>query len=750
MSTLAFIASMKLTALREQRDTLAAEYQAIVDAAAVAESPAGRLRALHDGLRDLRLAGDLVHPHLPDVSATLNTLAFAAPVEIDRWIERLGAELERGRARSEAVYAFGALLEESSGDRDEPPDVSGLSAYLEALTGDPGPEPPALAPEGLLDRLFDAGGYARMIPAIARHFEVGFGTYEGVPHINLWGIVNRLLRDRERDAGLRAEAKSFADEQSEAHVALRDALEISLAEPSDWRWPHAPLALRPVATADRVRFHPELDLVALLVLELLGQWIGDSVPALRTGHVNRRQRIDRLVQLEAPDVIIANERRLLERELGLLSDPRVLEPDTATGSVAARRDLFLAQLWSGGLLAGSHYSGYASDSARLVRLLGAELAFHRAGDRPFYAVRADVAECFASIDHRVIASMLERLEMPAEYRALVARYLAAPLPGGPARRGLPLGLSMSRALADLVLGAVELHVRRAGVLTARVVDDIAMWSDDPAAIAAGYAALLEALDAVGLRINPAKTGAVAAGAELPGGLPEGAVRFNLLVLEPGGFAVDQAALADHIAATRDKLDSAPSLLAAARAYNHEARFLLDALVAHPDLPGASGDHLAACGAAVQRFADGVEAWLEARIAGRCGLTAPLPRAWLYWPVSAGGLGLRDAMLELGAIPTDRREPPDEPRDELASNEWGAWYQALIDERLPRAPRESAVSKAQVDDFIARGGELRGQAQEGLGVYWLWVLATHGPEILERFGTFRFLLRKLVPLDLLSG
>lgn len=770
MSTLAFIAKMKLQALRSQRDTLEAEYQSIIASAEAAETDADRLRALYEGLRSLRLAGDLVHPELPDVTATLKTLDFAAPSEIESWQRRLRGELDRGRARSEAVYAFGALLEDSASDVEEPIDESGRAEYLERAVAEPGPEPAALADGGLLDQVFADGGFDRLVAGVEKVFADGFGTVEvtrpGVDGadqverqlaIDASLILGRIGRDRERPAALRGEARQFAGEMTESHVALRDALEMSLADPSAWDWPSDPLTTYAVATGDRVRFHPNLDLVSLLVLEQLAVWFSHAFPLLHSGHANRKNRLVRLLELNAPEVIIANERRLFEEEIGLLNDPRILHGDTSGASIAARRDLELASMWNAGMVAGSHY-GYAADSTRLLRVLGAELAIHEASDRPFFAVRTDIADCFASIDHRVVHSMLERLGVPEPYRALARRYLGASveLEGGaaPVRRGVLLSLSLSREFADLILGAIELSVRRTGVGTARVVDDLVIWSDDVDAIERGYAALLDAVAQVGLALQPAKTGAVAVAAPRPASLPEGPIRFNLLSLGPEGFAIDPVALDELCASTRTTIESSQSVLAAVRAYNDQVRFLFEAVVPHPDLTSASGDHLAACGAALKRFADtvvdgGIEAYLQDQIAQRWTLERPLPRAWLYWPVSAGGLGLRDAMLELGAIPTARSERPAEEFDELASKAWGKWYASLFEPRTAVPPRESAVSKAQLDDFIARGGELRGSAQAGLSVYWKWVLNTHGPEILERFGTFRFLLRKLVPLDLLS-
>lgn len=756
-TTPAFIARMKLEALRTQRDALQSGYDQILAEVEAAGGGREGLRRLYDGLRAIRLAGEPVHPNLPDLTAVLR---FVSDEEARQWRERLGAELERGRARSEAVYAFGALLEEAAGDRAAAVDDSGRAAYLSRVTGDPGAPPPALEPGGLLEQLFDEDGFGRMTGAVARAFEAGFGTVEvdtadggteRKPAIDSWAIIGRLVADRERSPAIRAEARGYADELSEAGVALRDALEMSLADPTEWRWPEGPLELRAVQTADRVRFHPELDLVSLLVLEQLAAWFAMALPRLHTGHVNRRQRLDRLIELNAPEIIIANEREHLEREVGLLNDPRVLEPTLRPGSIAANRDLGRAHLWESGLVAGSHYGagGYAADSGGLVRLLNAEIRSHRQTDRPLFVVRADVADCFASIDHRVILAMIERLGVPEAYRSLVERFLAVPVAGGRFRRGVPLGLSLSRGLVDQVLGAIELHARRAGVETARVVDDFVLWSDDPGSVERGYAALVEAVEAFGLELQPAKVGAAAIGGARPPGLPTSPVYFNLLRLDPEGFAVDGERLDRLRDETAAAMDEAPSTLAAVRLYNSQARFVVDSLVPAAELAGAGGDHLAACSAAAARFAEGVEARLRARVEGVCTLAHPLPRAWLYWPVSAGGLGLRDLRLDVGSISDERLPAPDEPYDEIASTAWGRWYHHLgLTDRV--SPRADAVGKAQIDDFIARGGELRGQTQTDLGPYWRWVLTTWGPEILERFGTFRFLLRKLVPLDLLSS
>ena len=44
--------------------------------------------------------------------------------------------------------------------------------------------------------------------------------------------------------------------------------------------------------------------------------------------------------------------------------------------------------------------------------------------------------------------------------------------------------------------------------------------------------------------------------------------------------------------------------------------------------------------------------------------------------------------------------------------------------------------------------MSGTSQHDLGAYWRWILYTYGPQIVDRFGSFRFLITELVPLQLI--
>ncbi|HEY8503052.1 MAG TPA: hypothetical protein VIL46_00620 [Gemmataceae bacterium] len=129
--------------------------------------------------------------------------------------------------------------------------------------------------------------------------------------------------------------------------------------------------------------------------------------------------------------------------------------------------------------------------------------------------------------------------------------------------------------------------------------------------------------------------------------------------------------------------------------------------------------------------------------------------WLYWPITAGGLGLTNPLIVAGQYREAyrRRKPVPVPAKrradwDLRSNEWAAYYIQFLQELTPAEPKDTKVMKTLVDDFIARGADLSAGKRKGLKPYWRWVLHTYGPQVLEKFGTFRFLITELVLLQLI--
>src|SRR5262249_52628637 len=136
------LARIKLRETGRQRDRLHAQYDAIEQRTAQAATPLDRLRALHEGLREITFARKPLHPDV----ANLDVLYLAdnlGSVPSDLVAERtalLERELAQGRLRAEFTYAFGRILSEWTG--------SASGAVPAEPAGDPlappWDEPPAL------------------------------------------------------------------------------------------------------------------------------------------------------------------------------------------------------------------------------------------------------------------------------------------------------------------------------------------------------------------------------------------------------------------------------------------------------------------------------------------------------------------------------------------------------------------------------------------------------------------------------
>jgi hypothetical protein len=560
-----------------------------------------------------------------------------------------------------------------------------------------------------------------------------------------------------------------------------DALRVVTRDPRDWAWPAEGVTTRTLWTRNKWRLYPNLSLVQFGILNSFGHFWSRAVEDAFSNaarKINRRARYRKLLELNAPDVIIDNERRMVAQEEERI-DLGWYEPadpwdgtspldETSTPGIVVRRAGEQAALRDRG--AGGYYEGYGTN--RLVSLVHAEVRTLRAAfpDRPLFVATLDVRDYFASIPHDALVEMLRRLGLPEHGLAAVRRFLAVPyLVDGravAACRGVPMNQHLSHWLAEWLLRLLERHVhQRARARIIRQVDDVCLLAPSAADAVAAWQAAHHFLEACGLAVNPDKCGALALGADLPDELPRARPRWGLLELTAGGeWGVHEATFQTFLAQTRAHVSARHALLARVTLYNAHLRFLSTALGLALDLGDA---HRASVNDALRRFeADlfgpgvGVVASLRDRIRERYlegTHLGHLPESWMYWPVTAGGLSLRSALVLAGQYQQaieQRREkrvaaPAGRPDGwQRGDAGWSAFYADQLQSIEPASPRESKLMKSLVDDFIARGQEISAGQQAGLSDYWRGVLCVYGPEILDRFGTFRFLLTDLVPLRLI--
>jgi hypothetical protein len=289
----------------------------------------------------------------------------------------------------------------------------------------------------------------------------------------------------------------------------------------------------------------------------------------------------------------------------------------------------------------------------------------------------------------------------------------------------------------------------------------------------------------------------------------------LLQLRPEGvWNLDEQQIERYEEVLRYQLTAASSVLEVVRIYNDSIHYIVARLV--PDLVLDEG-HLQRISARVTRLHDslfGERGGVVDEIRRRIGklfddaLLSPagIPEALLYWPVTAGGLGLVHPLFEVARyIQGSRVSPPEPPRtrqiveeffrsvsnpltpEELATipdtvalkaprrqdltalmdvrptdprmfsqallqrltaSAWLQFFKYCVHEVPETGPTPMPSMDRLVSDLIQRGSEVSGRTQVTLTPYWRWIVYTYGPSLLEALGTFRFLLTELVPMSVI--
>lgn len=779
-STLQFISQVKLRELRRQRGLLVEAYDQLTKDAAVLPL-LERLGKYYHGLRGIKCAGKALHPEVVNLEILLNKTAPSVSV-VSLWLRRLEAELASGRLRAEIVYLFGALLGEWGRGVEERQRFQNERTQAQQRLLDDLFRPAQPASHGKLFKDLFAGFGAGLDEVRRKMPERIVHAFEGRSSSVAY-LLERLARNIYQPPAVRNEAKRF----QENHVLLGefdDALHMVTREPYAWDWPAEGVSARVLWTRNKWRLYLDLDLAALGILNNLGEtWIEifDRSFSDAPRKLERRARLHKLLDLNAPEVIIENERRMM-RNLEETPDLGWYEPrdpwddslpDVITGKddcIAVQRAALQAKLRN--YRADAYYQGGAyGGSSPLVELVHAEVQTLRAAfpERPLFVARLDIQDYFPSVPHDVLLALLEGCGLPPRDLQLFERFLAVPYSVDgvkKAQRGVPMDQTLSHFLAELLLRFLERYVHeRARVRLLRLVDDVCLLAPSAEELLKGWRAVHEFITACGMQINSEKSGALALGADLPAKLPREHPRWGMLELRAdGSWSVHEPTFQAHLDQTRERVRGTTSILARVNLYNSNLRFLTNALGLTIDL----GDHhRASLNDALRRFhneffepgqsiVEGLRLTIQERYLHDARLT-DLPESWLYWPVTAGGLSLRNVLVLVGQYNEAHQQrqlkrlpvPATRPVEwQYQDKDWSAYYKDLLKTLQPVAPKSTAVMKMLVDDFIARGGEISGGKQTTLSDYWRWILYVYGPEILEKFGTFRFLITELVPLQLI--
>ncbi|MEU8004282.1 reverse transcriptase domain-containing protein [Catellatospora sp. NPDC049111] len=799
-STTQFVTAVKLRELRAQHSRLREAYDRLTLQAEAATDPHQRLRHLYRGLADLTYAGGRVHPELADLGVLANDTLPGQGISADlveRWSRRLADELTAGRLRSEFVFRFGVLLEQwaTSGDSlQRIPPTRQLHELREHVLTPPRPNDH----RGLIENLL--AGVSEADPA-KDHI---VATRED----SLQEALSLIHNDQYQPARLRAEARRLIQDHT-LSAELADVLTLLGTGPDALQWPAGGVVTRAAWTRNKWRLYTDQDLPTTCLLDVLARrWERELSDVF--GDWRQRQAADHrselLWALNVPKSVTDGEQQFAGSagrqsdpetipwiaDLGTARDPQAragfefIHDDPYRKSVLAQRRAHLDKLHE--VTAVDPYEQDSDMFFPVVALVNAEIKLARAAfpDRPLCVVKLDLRDYYSSIPHDLVLTILAGLGIRPPELDLVAGFLAMPLAATDgsgstgdlgetrsATRGVPMGYRLSALLAELIGRCMETYVQqRAAVRVIRVVDDICLLTPDPDAAVAAREHVTAFFRTCGLTLNDDKFGAVCIGGELPAAMAGPLPRWGMLTLDQRGeWSVHEAGFQQHLAQSRGSVMAAEAVLSKVDIINADLTHLARCIALGADL---GDDHRAEANAALVRFVDDyvgpgqgiadalckdVIALVGARTdADRQTPPQAIPEAWLYWPVTAGGLGLRNPYIMAGQFAEavrrrDRVAVPPGPAEagwNTRDNDWARYYRQLLKPLDPAAPTDTAATESLTRDFIARGTTISQGAQLRLTPYWRWILSVYGPEIRERFGTFRFLNTELVPLQLLGA
>lgn len=762
-----FILDLKLRELQKQREQLLAAYAELRTPPAPPESTYDKLQRLYERLKDLKFANEALHPEVLALAVLKHGLA-SQPELIEFWAARLEEEIRFGQNRAEGVYAFGMLLEQWGKAGAAEPSATQLSMHADLvnLLMEQGPVGDHHA---LLDQLAAA---VRLDPEDEKTIIRGLVTDKEIKT-----TVGVIRKDPFRTAAIRAEAQQFMNNPRWMQE-LSDALTIMLDNLDEWTWNAEGVPAFTMWARSKWRLFISEDFGTACLLELLGRRLetvllnyapryrNQNVPFARQAALRALNASQSYLQ-QAEELDL--ERLLNVHQVNLWFDMAELDQMRYGWSIMNQRTLRINSLRNSSTQ--DTYS--AGNAGRIPSMeeyrvyIQSELEIARAAypHDPFYLLKIDLQDFYPTLPHEVILAWLEKVGLREEDRKFIERFLKMPLrDSGQVRmtqRGVPNMRLLSDVLAESLLRAMDHYVRSvAHVVVYRNMDDICILADAEEKAILAWRAVNAFCNACGLTINPEKCGALAFNATLPAELPQHLPAWQMVELHPDRewrVALDK--FEAYLERAREDVQRAPTVLSQVTIYNTYITYLMQAA----GIAGYLGDtHRDSIREVLTRFhqafwGDGatIVDGLRRQIQTELQTTQPLPEAWFYYPMTAGGLGLIHPLIHESVyreVIKDRVKtavPVTRPDDWQEYNqEWTTFYTSFVPLHL-KVPQKTAVMEALINDFIARGSEISGGRQKSLSPYWQWVLALYGAQILNHFGTFRFLIEELVPLQLIT-
>lgn len=741
------VTEIKLQELTRQFEKLSLQYQQLASQVSQATMLQDKFKLLAQGLSAITFAQKKLHPTVENLDVLHLQLANGTINEslLNTWVRNLEGEIAKGESRLNAALLFGLLLK----DANSHPTKDGV-------------HPEKASSEKRFAQLWQQSSSQININALNQWLETHLAgslnkiqeqvaafsrqeVFNAVTKNEISAHLRNIIAAPYRHMALKQEARQIIENDTMISECA-SAITILLNDIENWEWDKKGGDFYSVWTQSKWRPYHKNNLIQTLLLQVAG---------VRWG-VLFKNAFEQHLLISSYDYTIEYQRKEWQRQLFLHNIPTQAELFTNGFSESYERDSLL----------GDQVESFVT----LTRLVHAEthtlLKRQEKENKALgvYVLQADLQDFFLTLPHEIVLALLQKTGVTDPWLSFFEKYLKLPFQyqgeACPTRQGVSLSYTLSSVLTDLLLLPLTPALRKEKGYLHRFMDDMYLVTASESAAKKSWELLNQYCQICGLKINDQKKGGVLIGKQNSDFIDQFGQwpQWSFLEFNPEGqWQIKDSAVQQYTQNLVQHLALKDSIFSLVATYNAHLNYLIRGLA-----PGSAwgSRHLQAisqCLANVHQHLfgnkQGIFDLLKKRIVAKfpamTKAIARLPDAWFHWSVTAGGLTLIDPQCIVASLrqPHEVHKPPVINSHEEGEGEWISYYNALATAQICAVnPTSTVIMEGLVNDFINRGFEVSGKTQQGLSPYWRWVLYTYGPQLLESFGTFRFLMAELVPLQ----
>lgn len=760
------VTRIKLDELNRQYHELHKQYNTIIRQVEKTSKIEEKFQLLYQGLCKITFAQKQLHPDVENLTVLQtqlenNTVSISL---LESWISRLQNEIEQGKLRLEAGLVFGRALEDTWNTQNSTnkKKIDFEIGFLQLISK----QIHQLENETKLREWIRV--HTHDVEKVReRHQKFLDETIlQPVSKEETAYILRYMKAHPYHHTKLKSEISAIVGKESLVNE-LAGTITVLLNNFETWTWAGQGVKLNALWTKHKWRPYLSTQLLESLLLEIIG---------MRFGRAFRESMLDKDFWGKEPEYNhLKYWHKLLRNEITFKEFPNHIDFSQITFQ--------------------DSYNGYDGDIVSIVsnedtyfklfQGLNAQLKITEARRNDLkevttpYIIQTDLKNYFLTLPHQTLLVVLEEVGISQKWLNFFKTYLEVPYSYKDeiysAKRGISLSHLLSSMLADTLLLLLDKAFwTQKGIATFRYMDDMYIFCDSEKDAQNAWQTLTDFYKMTGLELNKEKIGIVRIGEskekdsfieKINKELQTEITLPNWMFLslhQDGNWKINQSAVSNFAQILSEKLENTGSIFEFCNVYNTHISFLLKSFgIGYP----LGNQHLEEISKAVvlfekQLFKDNttvlqaLQNRLVEKIPTMKQAIEKLPEAWYYWSLTAGGFALQNPFCHIVSIAQRQKhfvEPAKKSFEGLDKYQKESILREIFvtyrnQQLQPLAPKSTPVMQGLMNDFIDRGTEVSGKKQNGLGIYWQWLLYTYGYQLLDSFGTFRFLMTELVPLE----